>query len=265
MSVNYLSSPMLPLPSAAAGVTVTSNTTPWADSAWVEIDPSIANDSLLATITAFNDDNSASHQFELDIGVGGSGSEVVVTTVKGVSQLALDDIGDDPTFVLPIQIEAFTAGDRVSARIRTSTAAAIDWRVAITVIEVPYAGNLLTTANPIKVTTPGAAFVSASVGLVGWVSSAYQTVIASAAADLVLVGFAGFSNQRWEIDLAIGSAGNEVVFATVRGLSVSFHGQVMFTQPLDVIASGDRVSMRLRSSTIAVGGHCALMYIEKPL
>ena len=89
-----------------------------------------------------------------------------------------------------------------------------------------------------------------------WTSTAYATLIASTASAITLAGVtvrAGTTGVDYEIDIATGGAGSEVVVATFRGTSAT----ATIPKPFlivpgalyDAIGSGQRVSWRLRVST----------------
>jgi len=260
----FLESPQLALPAATTSPTVTSSTTPWASSSWVEIDPSIANDAVLTAVSTYND-VTLPIQFEVDVGVGGAGSEVVVSTIKGISEPPLGDVGDDTTFVLPIPVEAFTSGDRVAVRVRTSASAANSWPVGLSIVEVPFTGTMMTTAQPVKVLPSAAAFTDLNTGGSAWTSGSWVEMTASAAADLVVVGFGTRCAGQCEFDLGIGGAGSEVVIATIRGFGGNGrNGQIMFHSPWDAIPSGSRIAARSRAATVTLI-RLSFMYQEQPL
>lgn len=264
----YLSSPLLHLPAAANGVTVTSSSTAWNNSSWVEIEDSIANTSLLVAISAFCTDTGNSHQFEVDIGKGAAGSETVVTTIRGKSNPVLLNIGEDSVFNLPIAIDGFASGNRVACRIRTSASSAIDFRVKISVVATGYSGSITTTTKPVKVSPSAAAMVQCTThATLTWTNVGWTQFLASTSADWVIVGVCvSCGTDRWEIDFATGSAGNEVVFMTIRGMSdVTRNSNIMFPCPVDKVASGDRIAIRARDNLTSRVAMVGIMYVEKPL
>lgn len=272
MPVQYLSSPSLPLPAAAAAPSVNSSGVVWGNSSWVELTASLGSDSLLLSITPYTHDTNNA-QFEADIGVGSAGSEVVVCTVKGRSAPVLSDAGDEVIFNLPIPIDALPSGSRVAARIRTNITTVQTWRICATYAEKPIVGSVLTTANPVKVLPSAANQTSTTASTTAWANGAWAQVTASTAAAIILVGVSTSGGLRWEMDIGTGAAGSEVVQTTIRcnqGASVDGlrHSLIMFPIPLDVIGSGVRVAVRSRYGFSEVSGRTlriGLMYIEKPL
>jgi hypothetical protein len=71
--------PMSGTQTASALVSVTPSSSAWVDSAWVELTPSIANEIAILGITATSP---VACDCEWDLGTGGSGSEVVLTTIR---------------------------------------------------------------------------------------------------------------------------------------------------------------------------------------
>lgn len=261
----FLSAPMLPLPSAAAGVTVTASTTAWNNSSWVEIEDSIAATSLLMAISVFCTDSGNNRQFEVDIGKGAAGSETVVTTIKGKSNPVFVNIGEDSVYNMPIPIACFTAGDRVACRVRSSASSGITFRVKISVVAAGYSGSITTTANPVKVSPSAAALATCtSHATTAWTDVAWTEFIASTSTTWVIVGLVvGLGGGHWEIDIAKGAASSEVVIATIRGRSdVTRNYQIMLPEPLDVIPSSTRIAIRARGNQTSRTAEVGIMYLE---
>lgn len=70
------------MPSAAVGSNMTPSGTAWNNSSWVQCTSGIGNDIMLAYWVS-NPPVAAAVDFEIDVGIGGAGSEVVVTTLRG--------------------------------------------------------------------------------------------------------------------------------------------------------------------------------------
>jgi hypothetical protein len=123
--------PLLPLPAAGAAVTVTAHATAWLSGTWVQIRS--ASGAALVIVTVIFDQTSSNVEYELDLGTGGAGSEVVITTLRQVG------VGDMAVFgLLPLRVplDNVAASTRIAARIRASTGSAAG-RVALSVIEKP--------------------------------------------------------------------------------------------------------------------------------
>lgn len=142
----------------------------------------------------------------------------------------------------------------------------------------------LTLLQDRQYTAPSAAdAVSITPAAVAWTNSAYGTLLASTPAACVLTGVTVYTTHGtsssvaydFEVDIATGAAGAEVVIATVRGYNkLSFatgntgptHAYVL-PIPIDNIAAGVRLSARLRKNNTATtpAWFVAIMYLQKPL
>lgn len=104
---------MKALPSAASPVTLNAAAVAWDWGTWVTISASAPANMVIAAIGVsqpftFTD-------VELQIGVGGVGSEVVLTTLKGFESNTVTTPGYYP---LPNPVSGITAGSRIAARFR---------------------------------------------------------------------------------------------------------------------------------------------------
>lgn len=264
--MDYISSPQLPIPSAAASIAVTTGAS-WSSSAWSEMLASAPSDGLLSAISVATTDTNE-RQFEVDIGVGGAGSETLICTIKGRSRKVLGGIGEDCLFNLPVLIDAIPSGSRIACRMRSDTGTT-NWNIGASYYAKPITGIALTSAQPIKC-LPAAAGATAVVSdTVAWASGSWTQLTASFPANAILVGVVMYGGQQWEIDIGTGGAGSEVVRTTLRGAGSntepSQHFQVMFPIPLDIFTSGARVAARSRFKSGSRSLNLALMYMEKPL
>lgn len=131
-------------------------------------------------------------------------------------------------------------------------------------------------------TAPSAAnAVAITPNATAWANSAYVTVLAAMPAACVLTGVTVFTTDGTsnstdhdaEVDIATGAAGAEVVIATIRAYNRQvFTGQLGPTNtyvlpiPIDAIASGARLSARLRkNSTGVIPWKVSITYLQKPL
>jgi hypothetical protein len=118
------------LPPAAVGVTVTANATPWANGAWVQL-RAASGAALVITGVVFGGPSVAA-DYELDLGIGGSGSETVITTIRATGVI----IGFPSHLMLPTPLDNVAAGTRVAARLRCSSASRT-MVVSLMVLEKP--------------------------------------------------------------------------------------------------------------------------------
>lgn len=263
-------------PSGAAGVSVTALASWGASPAWVEIAPSTAAAWLLTGFSAQPGGSvSDFHEWELEVGVGGAGSEVVVATFRGSN---VSSVTECPGVVLlPILLDNIASGVRVAVRIRKSTATNRTWVVKLGYYEKPITGSLTTTAKPLKSYPPSANGASITPNATPWANSAWAELIASTAAALVVAHLNvrmlnSLVSLEYEVDLGIGTAGAEVVIETLRGGIDSSGGGNGFPYllrawpVLDAIPTSTRVAVRLRKSDTDVTAFVVGMNAwEKPL
>lgn len=107
-----------------------------------------------------------------------------------------------------------------------------------------------------------------------WANSAYADLLASVSAAAVLTGIVVYPTTNvtaeFELDVATGAAGSEVVIATIKG---KFLGNVAWETayvpvpvPIDHIANGTRLAARLRKSGTDVNvWRVAITYLKKPI
>ncbi len=266
--------PLFPAPSAAASVSVTPNASAWANSAWVQVIASAADDLILTGLVVHPDDLAVTEIFEIDVGVGAAMSESVVTTFRGTYE---------KTFYVcpgilpaPIPLDAIALSDRVSVRLRKSNTTTNVWTVALQYFEQPIVGTLLTTAQPQQCYPPAADDIRLTVSTTPWGNSTWTELVTSTSAAIVLVGVVftpGGFNTGWEFDVGIGAEDSEEVLTTIRAYRTGIQFvdgpcYVPFYRPLDAIPASSRLSGRTRigAPNIGIDGAlCALVYIEKPL
>jgi hypothetical protein len=121
---------------------------------------------------------------------------------------------------------------------------------------IPAAGlPLISSVAP--VTKPAVSNAAVTPNAVAWVNSTYTEVDPAIGADWTLgavvyqEGDTTVANAQFEVDIAIGAAGSEVVVTTVRGdHGGNFWGmgpQIIMLRPMaNVLPSGSRVAIRMR-------------------
>lgn len=111
-----------------------------------------------------------------------------------------------------------------------------------------------------------------------WANSAYAELIASTPNAIILTGImvqtrSTNSSCGFEVDIAIGSAGSEVVIATFTGVLVESASLYRSPEvilhcpiPIDAIPAGSRVSARYRQGdTTTFGAWVKMHYVNKPI
>lgn len=265
-SIEWTTNPQYTAPAAANGTTITPNAVSWTNSAWFELLASAPAD-LLVTGLSVGIGNQG-EPFAFDLGVGGAGAESVITTFRGQFRGTLHG----PVY-LPhvIPVDAVPSGSRVAARMRKNGTSVLTWTAALTYLRKPITGTLTTTTKP-QQAAPVDATLTVTSPASAWTNGSWATVLASAGADLVIVGVvipALTSSADWEVDLGVGAAASESVITTFAGRRSGFtDGPCFFplANPLDVVTSGQRVAARIRTSgAAAVNTTVAIVYHEKPL
>jgi hypothetical protein len=118
------------IPPAAAGITVTSGGSAWANGTWAQL--RAATGAALVIVGIVFGAPSATAEYELDLGTGGAGAEAVITTLR----LALSNQGMPSVLMLPTPLDNVAASTRLAARLRCATASST-MVVSIMVLEQP--------------------------------------------------------------------------------------------------------------------------------
>jgi len=251
-------------PTAAPGLSGAGNATAWNNSNWIQIIASTAN---AIVITGVMVNAVADSAFEIDVGRGGAGSEVVIGTLTGVR----NNNAAGPWWIeFPIPIDNVGAGQRVSVRFRKSGTSALAWPFKLTYYDKPVGGNVQVTSQPSLVTPTLTTGTSVTPSGTAWAYSAWTQVIAATATDIVLgaihvdPGVAG----EFEADIGVGAVGFETVVTTIREDFPNGSGgpYVRVLKPaLDNIPAGSRVSVRMRKAgTTTPAFLFKLIYYEEP-
>lgn len=111
-SLLVTANPVKCVPSAADGKTLTSGVLSWANGSWVEISSGLASAIILTGVGVWSTGVGLA---EIDIGIGGAGSEVVIYTTK---QRAGIQAGPGGLFPLRSPLDVIAASTRIAARNR---------------------------------------------------------------------------------------------------------------------------------------------------
>lgn len=274
MSITFANKAQSSAPVAADGVILTSSGVAWGNpAAFTTVLASISGASILSGVVIRPTFASGSNDWdnEIDIATGGVGSEVVISTIR-FTYKDLFSIGStcgSGHLPLPIGIDNIANNARISARMRSNTASAFTCALSILYLSKPISGQntYLTTAQPvtsIPAATAGPTLTTPD-GVFG--NSAYVQIRAAAGNAVVLIaatfnGVAGY----FEIDIATGTGGAEVVITTIhfRAENVETPCWFVFPNPLDNIAAATRIAARIRGNAVA-SLRFGLLAIEKPL
>lgn len=118
------------LPSAAAHLSVSSGAGAYVNGAWVQLTASTAAAWILAAISA-----NSRGQYEIDIGAGTAGAEVVKTTIRDEANST--STGAHFFIPFPTPLDNIGSGVRVAVRMRNSDGAALTGTVSVTYFEKP--------------------------------------------------------------------------------------------------------------------------------
>jgi hypothetical protein len=245
------------VPSAAAGNTITSDSTPWNNSSWVEF---IASTSGITAIAAINNYSSnASGDVEIEFGTGTVGNEVAI----GLWRVNYGNSGGIPAsqhYEPPFPLGGIGSGVRVSIRVRYSAASAHNFTFKLGVYVTP-SSDQVTAANEVYSCVPSAAAgVAVAANTTAWANTGYAELTSGLGGSTGWYGLCfDYPNTTidGEWDIAIGGSGSEVVITTLRiaqTSTTSIGGMLasLLVAPY-VIPANTRVAVRLRKSGVAAG------------
>lgn len=254
-------------PSGAAGTTITPSGVAFANSPWAVIHPGTDVVWVLAGISATGGASSSS-DYEIDIGVGPTGSPTVVATFRGRGPTFLYGHGVMP-LALPVEM---TSGQPVLGRMRKAGTDTTAWNCAIQYYRKPLAGTLETTTRVQKTLPPAAASVALNTSASGYVYGSWTQIVSGAPVDMALTGIVmscPVADQAFELEVAKGPSGFESVVTRFKGynsVAASFPALFVLRSPVTGISAGDRVSARWRKSgTNTTQPGVALLYLQVPV
>jgi hypothetical protein len=252
------SSPLLSLPSAANGVTVTPSGVSEGWSSWVELTASAATAMRLATIIALPGARASANYYEIEIGTGASGSETPIASARGMAGNNAGGPADySDVLTLAIPADVISAGQRVSCRLRQASTSTSAWRVSVQYWARPVVGNMpASSTGPVNV--PSGSRLSVTCGAADAFGS-WVELTSATDADWIIGNVMGVApnGHTWEIEIGIGAAGSEVGFWKVRSFGAwfisadAFQGgpwNILLRPALGPIPAGSRVAIRARSS-----------------
>lgn len=259
-------------PTGSSGVTLTASATPWTSGSWTELVASTSSPWAigLVLIKPVVQVGSVPTSMEIDLGTGGSGSELVLTTIRWASHI---NNKKSPCQDRLWPLVSVPASTRISARIRTDDSSTVECLVKLQYYDDTTGLSTVMTNQP-TVWVPAAAD---SLSLVcpssAWVSSPWVEYITStstpiAVTQIVCDGVP--TSDENEIDIGVGPANSEVVAGTVRfaasGSTDNGSDNTVLTLAVaQTVPLGTRVSLRARTG--ATGGNtltAALGYVVTP-
>ena len=254
-------SPLLCLPSAANGVTVTPPGIADGWSTWVEISASAPTDMRVATLVAFPPRVGfvlTRGWYEVELGVGASaGAATAIAAARGF--MGNNNGGDsDASDLLHLAVAAdvVTAGDHLWVRLRQSSTDTSVWRIAMQYWALPMNGNVPgATVGPVNVPSGSRLTVTSGAANVygAWVQVDAATAVEWALGNVVCIGP---REVLWQLEFGIGAAASEVPIGSVRSYATWFAFSDAFQggpwnillRPTLAVPAGSRLAVRIRSS-----------------
>ena len=231
-------------------ITVTASASINTKGAWFEMIASTSDDSNFIAVDVQNGANATATEGFLDIAIGASGSEsIIVDNAIGGAILSID-LGKS-FYVFPVYVPK---GSRVAARLSNAIASR-SALVSMTFLKSDLKSpNSLVTLGANVATTRGVNVPNASTFYEVTSSTAqdYQGVIIA----VLATGGTGHSNITYNVDVAVGASGSEIVLDsnTFRGSSSEHTARhVLDTKPIILkhIAAGSRLSVRASAGTLS--------------
>jgi hypothetical protein len=259
--------PLLSAPAAATAPTVADANSAWANSAWIQLIASTSGTTALAGISLrLTAGSYSAAEAEIDLGTGGAGSEVVVSTIR----LALPNSGAGSwhTYLLPVPVGGVAASTRIAGRIRVSVTGVRTWSLGLAYYTGLSTDQQVTTSTPLACVPAAAAGVTVTPSASAWADSAWVQLTAGLGAA---IGIAGVTCQNpWavdlELDLGTGGAGSEVVITTLRTtFTDASQGRFLWADlpGLFPVAASTRIAVRLRKAgTSVTTAKVALVYYD---
>lgn len=236
--------PLTWTPGGTTGITITPNTTAWADSAWFELISNTTTDVQLASFCIFI---GVGANYELEFGVGAAGEEVPIALYKGRPSNA--NLVDFTPIFYP-NVHAIPSGTRLAVRLRKEGTSSTNWRVAAAYYQGSTASNksafyhkgLPAAANALNLTPNGTA----------WANSAWVEFSAGITEDILItsIGYDPPNNAELEVDIGTGAAGSETVRTTLGGNVMNGGGQQIIALPSPLrVTANTRIALRMRKET----------------
>lgn len=260
----------------SAGALIPQGASGWANGDWTDVVAATLSSVVLAAVgispvsTTFPFPT-ISTAMELDVGVGSSGNEVVVTTIRWHTQTSI--AGTPRLCALPQLVTGIASSARISCRLRAAAASGFAVRVKVCTYASPLAGTSDISTSSATAWLPSAA---TSLSLVtpasAWANSPWVTMGAlSAVALSQLVVDSSPSDAENEIDIGVGDAGSEEVVGTVRwnsGVNTNKgddYAHLVLTSPINLTGVAQRVSLRARTANaVSQTFTAALGYLVSP-
>jgi hypothetical protein len=276
-SIGYeiTANPLKSLPAAAVNITLAGNATPWTNSAWAQITTGLASGIVIAYLLPVPGGMNSGTEYEIDLGIGTAGNEVVIGTYPGFKATSA---AVNPWVIRP-PLDAIPALTRIAWRYRKSDASTATNQLGLTYYEKPNLG-VETSAAPPKVYPTAASGIAVqpvysvtAFGACDWVemTTGFTSGIVVLGVQAQPIG--SISSTRDIIDIGIGAAGSEQLilrFANEYRFNSGYNGNLgplTLPIPYDGIPAKTRIAVRVvpGPSSSNQPWKVRLLYLEKPL
>lgn len=235
---------------SSTGIAITAAGSANTKGSWVELTPATTRPAtgLLVTIRR---GHTATADFLLDIGIGGSGSEIaIVPNLKGDNGSNL--LTRSAPLLIPVSIPA---GTRIAARCQSTSASAIS-RVQVTLLYGSWLGQpTLGRVTDYGTATADSGGVSVDPGGSANTKGSWAQIVASTTNPIraLIIGIGNQANSSrtnadFLLDVAFGGSGSETVLVADQHLEASASDDIMsptFIGPIPVnIPAGTRLAAR---------------------
>lgn len=261
MAITYVTNVLKTYPPAATGIVLTPNAASGVFSDWFEIHSDLPDDWHIVEIafhTSWPNGSAERNHIRFQLGTGAPGSQASIGDLDGDWGSHQNCNEQVMRFRAPRTV---AAGSRLWVRLAKAGTTTADCRVSIGYYEGALAGS---ATIPTLTAAPTRASASVVLPSAAWTFSAWSELIASTAAELHLAmvtivtdWFQVTLDRRFEVEIGVGTAGNETAVATVRNSKESNDFSLAFiigglrvcpVYPLRTIPAGSRVSVRIRKT-----------------
>lgn len=256
-------SKLIGAPAAGASITVADGGNGWVWGSWVTMLAATTTATAAIAGIALGEGTYSTMQTEIQIGVGGAGSEVDISLVRLYGPNS--GSGSHSVFLLPIPITGIALGSRIAFRRRAS----LTGSVTCALLYFDGLDSDAVTTKKLTAAPLGANAVSVTPNAGAWVNSTWNVLFAGVAHEIAIVGLAMSNpvpNIDIEYDLATGAPAAETVVTTIRSACMQENaGKLWFAMLPEVLPleASSIVSVRLRKTGTSTTAHTvALLYYD---
>jgi hypothetical protein len=256
-------------PSGSTPTAVANASSAWAWSNWQEVIASAAADLHVAGLSV-QVTFVAQIQFEIEVGIGGVGVETGLHRLRSrIASLTAET--NHGVLWSPVPLGGITAGDRVSIRVRSSSATtSVTYLVSLMAYEtLTDTDHVAGSSTPMRSVPDAANATTITPNATPWAYSNWFEMTSGLGNEITILGIAPsgpLGTVEYEYELGRGSAGNEIGFTSIRtnNLQSETGGLRTFYLPAGhPIAASTRISIRMRKNGTSTTSHnAALIYLD---